>query len=717
MFKENKINRHRHEFILWSAFIIYILAWSFITVWRFYSLHAYVYDAGLFMQELYDVSFVHWTLTSFFLSFTLRGFKFIIFPIALFKSFPLLFVFQTTWIATGSLFLYYIADAKKIGKTESLMIALSYLVFFPLAGANFFDIHNLTFFPSLFLAAYYCLIKGRTYSTIALYFLASVTKYPMSLVVALFVFILIVENYLSFRGKNIRKDREKANLYFIILIISLIVFLSRYIFFLISYHFVLVGDAHIFGFFGPKISNYDVLISILLLFGPVLFLPMLSIRTLPFSLGYLALAFFSRFWGYVAYPYGLTTIYIYQLSPFLMLGVIEVISGNSILNYAHNLKRKKHIVSKFNTLKQLVRKMAFYQKTTIYAIFVIILFLALFFQPYGPFNGVNPEYSFNLKQATSVNMTEYNAVLRLVKSVPSNDPYVVVQNGLPEFFPRYFNLSGNPMNTPGILEVPGIAGGLSYNLTYLTLNGTWQKLRIDYVIADPYQSTYYEALSSPYNLSMSDLVKQLYQSGNYGIFAEIGGMIVLKHNFTGSPAYYTPFDYYARGDSLISSFISNGNVTIHNVHTTNGEWLQVWRTPTIPMSPGEYEVNITYAYQNPTENQSIYKVIISLSGNPINYETSYYLTPANLGTVDTTHVMHFYVNILNFTDSFKIFAQIPPHNSWDGLFNISKVTIRQTGALLPKSDISSIFDWNLFKSGFISTGNVTIHNVHTTNGE
>ena len=74
----NKIDPYYGVTLL--ATIVYIFIWSTISLDRFYSLHAYVYDAGLFMQEWYDVIGAHWTVTSFFLSFTLRGLKFILFP-------------------------------------------------------------------------------------------------------------------------------------------------------------------------------------------------------------------------------------------------------------------------------------------------------------------------------------------------------------------------------------------------------------------------------------------------------------------------------------------------------------------------------------------------------------------------------------------------------------------------------------------------------------
>ena len=342
------IRKYKYESILFLSVLMYIIAWSTITIERYYSLNAYVYDAGLFMQELYDVSYVHWTLNSFFLSFTLKGLKFIIFPISLFKSFPLLFVFQTIWVAAGSPILYYIALHKKLRKIDGILLSISYLIFFPIAGANFFDIHNITFLPTLFLGAYYTMIIGNKRISIILFFLASIVKYPLSLLVTIFALSLIVEYYLEEKlQKENKKDKSKLNFYVVILIMSLTLFLLRYTYFLFVFHLILPGDSHITGFLGPKLSISDKLITLLVLFGPVLFLPFLSLKTLPFSIGYIFLIFYTGFWGYI-YPDGITTMYFYQLEPFLILGVIEVLSGNTLLKYIHGSNHRKESYSNRN---------------------------------------------------------------------------------------------------------------------------------------------------------------------------------------------------------------------------------------------------------------------------------------------------------------------------------------------------------------------------------
>ena len=656
------------------ATIIYIIVWSIISLDRFYSLNAYVYDAGLFMQDWYDVIGAHWTVSSFFLSFTLRGLKFIFFPIILSKSFALLFVFQTIFIAISACLIYLIAIKNSLRRDISCILALGYLLFFPLAGTNFFDIHNIAFFPTLFLFGYYFISRGNTKLSIIFFILASLVKYPFSLLVTLFSLVVILEYIVGKRGNHYKKNEMYA--YYVTFLFSLSFFLIRYIYISLIYKTVLPGDIYVGGFLGPRLTNIDLVITFLILIGPFLFLPLFSIKSLPFILGYFGLATMTRFLGY-GFPYGITDQYIYILVPFLFVGTIDTLSGNGIILKISRVFKKltqiKWILKRRWRIRYRLNKI----RTLVYTMFVIIIFLALFFQPYGPFNGFFKGTAFNLQEDFDVNMTNYYNVLKLVSTVPSGDPYIVIQNGLPEIFPRSFQIIGNPMSTPGILEVPGVGHSLSYNLSYENSNHEWKKIRIDYVIADPYQFTYFESDPYPNNLSMYQLVKELYATGDYGIYSEIDGMVVLKHNYYEIPRYYQKFSSAFSGSTLISSHIVDGNVSTSDVSAGKDQWIPLWRTPQIPLSPGEYEINVSYMYENPTNNQSLYSLILSTSGSTEVNETIYNLLPDNLGSPGEMHILHLYTDVSNFTNQFQVFAQIDPGYNWLGIFNVSMVTIQQ----------------------------------------
>ena len=280
--------------------IVYIIVWSFLSLARFYSLNAYVYDAGLFMQDWYDVIGVHWTVSSFFLSFTLRGLKFIFFPIILPKSFALLFVFQTIFIAMSACLIYLIAIKNGLRKDIGCILALGYLLFFPLAGTNFFDIHNITFFPTLFLFGFYFISNGNTKLSIIFFILASLVKYPLSLLVTLFSLVVILEFIIGKRSSHQKKNELFT--YSITFLFSLSFFLIRYVYVSFVYKTIIPDDIYVSGFLGPHLTNIDLIITFLILVGPFLFLPLFSTRSLPFILGYFGIATLTRYLGY-GFPY------------------------------------------------------------------------------------------------------------------------------------------------------------------------------------------------------------------------------------------------------------------------------------------------------------------------------------------------------------------------------------------------------------------------------
>ena len=578
-------------------------------------------------------------------------------------------------MAFGSFFIYLIAVNRGLGKEKALLLALSYLIFFPLAGANFFDIHSISFFPTLFMAAYYFYLRAKTLPAFVFFILASIVKYPLSLLIALFSIILIFDLWHGDKLEKIQKKKRQYIIAIVTFIFATFLFLVRYLYLLIFIHIGIAGDAHITGFFGPSVSNYDIVITFLILIGPFLFLPLLSIKSLPFCIGFFVLIEITRFWGY-AYPDGITDQYLYLLVPYLYIGTIEVLSGRT---YA------KIFIKKINILLHRYNNNSNYRKIkkvigankAVYYIVLIIVLMAMFFEPYGPMNNINNDFSFHMNNTLNVNCSQYKNIEYLVGTVPQHNPYVVIQNGIPEFFPRSFNTSGNPMDTPGILEVPGVGAGLLYNLSYQNSNGVWEKLKIDYVVADPYQSTYYEALSSPYNLSMYDLVKELYSSGEYGIYSEIDGMVVLKHNYKSLPEYYKPFEYNMDSKTFYSSYIRDGNVNIGNVNTRHSQWIIVFRTPTIAMSPGKYEINITYSYSEKQGNNSSFQIVSSTSGNIINNSTTYCLNQNNMKSPGTIHTFHAFEYFRNFTDDFTIWGQIPPLSTLNGTLSIYNISINQ----------------------------------------
>ena len=133
-------------FILLSGISTYSIAWSYISIERYYSLGAYVYDSGLEFQRMWDVFHTQWTLYSFIKYFSYSGDTFLFSPLIFFKSYEALYIVQSIFLAIPAIPLYLISRNKNLGNYKSLLIALAYLLYFPLSGMNFFDFHFQSFF-------------------------------------------------------------------------------------------------------------------------------------------------------------------------------------------------------------------------------------------------------------------------------------------------------------------------------------------------------------------------------------------------------------------------------------------------------------------------------------------------------------------------------------------------------------------------------------------
>lgn len=672
----------------------YIGAWSYVSILKYLSLHAYVYDAGLFMQALFDSYTVHWTLTSFFQAFTLSGLDFVLSPLALPQSYPVLFVAQTVAVGLCGPIVYLIAVRLWLSRTVSLLLALSYLLFFTLSGANYFDLHDATFVPLFVLLGYYLYVRDSKLLSCVSFGVAALGDYPISLLVALFAGSVLVDRLrTSHWSVSIAIRSAEAKVFVPVAVFSVGWFLTRYIYIYASTGHTLPTTIHVAGYHITGATPLDILITILLLTAPFLFFPLLSLRALPPLLLYAALAASSGLPQY-AFPYGVTSFYLYLWTPFLFIGFLDVATaGGPTLPLLRRLvsrisetrrRRGGRPVGSSIRQRQIHPNLALSRGTLRRAAMLVltaVCVLALFLEPFGPLNGAIRGTAFFPIGQLQVNETEYRDVERLMSTIPVGDAHVVIQNGLPEFFPRAFpGLESNPLQTPGVLLVPGVSGGLPYNLTYQASDGAWKPIRIDYVVADPLQSTYYETDPSPYNLSMYALARELYASGSFGVRTEIDGMFVLEANYTGAPTVYSPF-HDGFGPKTLESHLpySSGAISITNLSTGRGQFRPLWRTPTMPLSPGTYEINVTVGSRWVTAANSTVEIILSLSGSTLSNATTYSLEPDAIGEAPGWSVLHYFVSVSGFWEAFAVFSQMSPRQQWAGQLLIRAVSASQVG--------------------------------------
>ena len=168
---------------------IYTIGWSIILIDKFYSMGANafdagtsVYDAGLYMEAGWSIFYSHYTLYGYIDVFFSRGIEYLVSPLTLLRNYDILFVFQSLLIGISGLAIYWIGNRILKSKWISLAIVASYLIYPPLVGTIWPDLHFQILFIPLFLFAYYFYITDRYLISILLFFLASITHGQYSII-------------------------------------------------------------------------------------------------------------------------------------------------------------------------------------------------------------------------------------------------------------------------------------------------------------------------------------------------------------------------------------------------------------------------------------------------------------------------------------------------------------------------------------------------------
>ena len=126
------------------AFSVYSAVFSYVVIERYLSFNANIFDLGLASSYLYSIG--HGGLIS--TTADPRPFpvqKMIVLVIApFFNLFPdplWLVVFQSIWMGLGIFPLYAISSHILRERKFAAFISISYLLYYPLSGVNWFDFH------------------------------------------------------------------------------------------------------------------------------------------------------------------------------------------------------------------------------------------------------------------------------------------------------------------------------------------------------------------------------------------------------------------------------------------------------------------------------------------------------------------------------------------------------------------------------------------------
>ena len=676
---KNKVLETDHYYYILAVFsVIYVIVWSHLAFDRLFTFRSSVFDLGIFVQSLRLI--LQGNITYILLMLGEAPFRILISPIEIIPNLSGVLIFQTIFLSLPAIPLYAIGKNLIKDRLASFLISSSYLIFFPLAGINWFDVHGQAFFIFFFITGFYFYISKKYFLSAVFFILSGTVRFPYMVFPLLFAFLTLLENYFESRKDRKRFRFTSSQFLLVLIVLSFVILLLEY--YLFSFSYIrptnVAGSIHAVG--GTVFSNIDSKITTVLIFlSPFLFLPVYKPKWAIMLFPYFFLVFYTNDSSYL-FPNIIISQYSSMVIPFLYLGLLEILRKK--LNNSINVNKRECFLTQI--------KSSYVLKTAI-TIFLVILILATVFQPYSPISKYS-EPSYITNQEKNLKSSSFDTFESIVSLIPSNDPYVLMQNSMPEV----------PLRDPAISNsYEDHVFGFPYNLSFPHLHGTWTN-RIDYVIADSNSNTFYQSGSAPTNnQTMFDIIHRLYATGNYGIMAEDDGFILLKHNYTGSIIYYQPTSEQFSPASLavLNQSYRNGDI----ITGINPHGHRIWYGPYTFLSPGQYQVT----FQLSTTNNSLENNLQLWFGD-FAYGVTFkqvQLTGSSFPSINKMYNVSVNISVSNFYNGVEFAA----HTAyWNGSLSIYGITVKQISNtsitqlisdLVPNSD-QYVINQNKYNNGF-----------------
>lgn len=565
-----------------AGFVLYTIVWSSLAELRLFGLRASVYDLGIFVEQGWQLHATTYSTTALVYELFRFGGNLVFWPVTL-GGLGFMLVFQSAMLGLGGVLVYLVARAYQLTPSHALGLSLVYFLYFPLAGVNFNDYHLEAFLIPLFLAGYLLFLKGWFLPSFLLLLLCGLLWYPMGIYPALFGLLIgggALASWLLAR-RSPHRPPQSPRPFREIVGLSLLRWVAdwrpapalRTVPWWFPVGLFLGGAGLVAGgaivvpttpLLGSALASAHALslspganlplkgLTLFLLLAPLAFLPLLAPRWLVFDLPFFALVVAADYYGYV-FPGIATDWHVFLVIPFLFLGAIEGLAR--IRGWAEGRPSAGRPSPSLNDRpgaavvpapsptfpwrgrihRRNVRSRA--AAVAVTCAIGLTLVCGAFLTPYGPFNP-GTSASFQSSELFHYNATLYQDLMALIHLIPSSNPSVVFQDNMPELLPRPFMPDAiGPL-------VPGPFDGVAYNLSYPTPFGGWKPFLPDYVIGDPIAlpDTFFGTSGTPpFNISLQQILGDLYASGQYGVLGEAQGMWVIARNYTGPLGFYAGF--------------------------------------------------------------------------------------------------------------------------------------------------------------------------------
>lgn len=581
-------SKDRYLYAVVAVFLVYFAVWSFIVISRYLSLNAYVFDLGINMERGWELYYGGLSPYEFLKVIAFSGIVYVVSPITITGNYIILLCFQTLILGAGVFPVYLISRKILSNRKLSFLISATYLLYFPLAGINWYGFHYQSLFIPLFLFGYYFYLSKRYKWSLFLFALSGMSRFPYMIFPWIFSVEIIAQSL--FHKYWEKEEYNPSTLkYALILLIVATIFLVLGLLFSGNIS-GLNGNINNDTSLGYSFNIDNKIMTLLLLLAPLLFLPLLSIRWIIVMIPFYFLVVSSNYLGY-SFPHIFELQYPSGAIPFIFLGFIESISR---IEFKSNLKSiYKSKLTKFTTGKFKI----------VLTAFIVTLLFASVYQPYGPLNNSSSD-NFSLHKALDVNMTTYNELIKMVGLIPSNSGNILYQDNLPELLPRVLGQQQNIYASTAILKNVTVENAITNH--FPVKNGTGVSYTsIEYAIADVENIYYHTGINT-----MSSLLPVLYDSGQYQILSEGSGLVLLKRDYSGPVLNYIPYKETFKAAQFINgtSWL-DGNASITGTNLTN---TLIWHGPWTYIFPGNYTVNFDLSTSN---NSNQYSMLIETTTN------------------------------------------------------------------------------------------------------
>jgi uncharacterized membrane protein len=217
----NALRAHPYFVLLLVAISIYGIVFSYFTVLKHNVFLSSAWDLGVFDQALYTTlhngKFLYYTADLFlnpsgcYFAQHVSPILFLLLPFyAINSSAVTLLVLKSFILAFGALPLYFLGRELLESAKAGFIVAITYLLYVPLQGANWFDFQPQIFLPLLFFSMFYFAVKSKWKLYFVTVLLAAMVEEHISLVVFLVAVYLLITSKVrpfwpslkSFRSMN-----------------------------------------------------------------------------------------------------------------------------------------------------------------------------------------------------------------------------------------------------------------------------------------------------------------------------------------------------------------------------------------------------------------------------------------------------------------------------------------------------------------------------------